>query len=298
MPQEIDELIELLELDEVGDLVFRGEHPRTQMQRSFGGQVLAQALSAAYRTVPDDRFCHSMSGYFLRPGSTDGPIDYGVTLTRDGRGFSTRRIVAEQDGRSIFAASGSFKVPEVGLEHQIAPHEPPTPPGLCPPLSEVLARNSKAGRKHWDDEWGVLDVRYVSSSLDNPVDSTARMMVWVKTVDSLGDDPRLHQQVLAYASDLTILAVATVSHNVDFYSPRMQMATINHSMWFHRQIRADGWVLYDQLSPSASNGLGYANGRLYSAGVLGASCAQEGLIRLLPEANASGQASWLKPSGS
>jgi len=294
MPAQIDELLAILDLSEEGADTFRGEHPSTNMQRSFGGQVLAQALSAAYRTIEPGRLCHSLSSYFLRPGSTAAPLDYQVTRTRDGRGFSTRRIVAQQSGRDIFVMSGSFKTPEEGLEHQMAPFAPPVPPAHCPPLAEVLARNSKAARQHWEDEWGVLDVRYVDSSLDNPLDATARITVWVKTVEALADDPRLHQQVLAYASDLTILAAATVPHNIDFYSPRMQMATINHTMWFHRPIRADGWVLYDQQSPSASNGLGFSIGRLYSGGVLGASCAQEGLIRLLPEDEAPSVAAWLK----
>lgn len=294
MPQQIDELLEILDLEDLGCKEFRGQHPSTNMQRSFGGQVLAQALAAAYRTIHDERLCHSLSGYFLRPGSTAGPIDYHVTATRDGRSFSTRRVVAEQGGRDIFVCSGSFKTPEPGLEHQMAPYSPPVPPSQCPPLADVLARNSRAGKQHWEDEWGVLDIRYVDSSMDNPLESTARMTVWVKTVDALGDDPRLHQQVLAYASDLTILAVATVPHDIDFYSPRMQMATINHSMWFHRAIRADGWVLYDQLSPSASNGLGFSIGRLYSGGVLGASCAQEGLIRVLPSEDTPEAVPWIK----
>lgn len=293
MPQQIDELLEILDLEALGTLDFRGQHPRTHMQRSFGGQVMAQALGAAYRTMTDERLCHSLSGYFLRPGSTDHAIDYHVTATRDGRGFSTRRVVAEQNGKDIFVMSGSFKTPEAGLEHQSAPSSPALPPDRCPPLADVLARNSATARQHWEDEWGVLDVRYVDSSLANPMDASARLMVWVKTVDALGDDPRLHQEVLAYVSDLTILAVSSLPHHVDFYSPQMQIATINHTMWFHRQIRADGWVLYDQSSPSASSGLGFSIGRLYSGGVLGASCAQEGLIRQVPEAD-TGRANWLK----
>lgn len=294
MPARLDELLAVLDLSDAGGDVFRGEHPSTTMQRSFGGQVLAQGLAAAYRTVDEGRACHSLSSYFLRPGSTAAPIDYRVTRSRDGRGFSTRRVVAEQAGRDIFVMSGSFKTPEEGLEHQMAPFAPSAPPESCPPLADVLARNSTNARRHWEEEWGVLDVRYVDSSLDNPLDTTARIAVWVKTGEALADDPRLHQEVLAYASDLTILAAATVPHQIDFYGPRMQMATINHTMWFHRPIRADGWVLYDQQSPSASNGLGFSVGRLYSGGVLGASCAQEGLIRLLPEDEAPAVAAWMK----
>lgn len=294
MPQQVEELVALLTLEDRGGGHYRGVHPQTSMQRSFGGQVMAQALSAMYRTMVDERQCHSLSGYFLRPGSTDAPIDYHVTLTRDGRGFSTRRVVAGQGGKDIFVMSASFKTPEAGLDHQIAPYAPAPPPERCEPLADVLARESPTARQHWEDEWGVLDVRYVDSSRDNPLEASARMTIWVKTVDELDADPALHQQVLAYASDLTILAVSTVPHRLDFYSPRLQIATINHSMWFHRPIRADGWVLYDQVSPSASNGLGFSIGRLYSDGVLGASCAQEGLIRRLPEADVPARADWLR----
>lgn len=293
MPQEISELLAILDLQQVADDEFLGQHPRTQMQRAFGGQVLAQALSAAYRTMGDDRLCHSLTGYFLRPGSTDAPITYRVFSTRDGRGFSTRRVAAEQGGREIFVMASSFKTAEPGLEHQIPPFAPPPPPDRCRLLAEVLAQ-SEQGRRHWEDEWGALDVRYIDSSLENPLETNARLMVWVRTVDRLADDPRLHQEVLAYLSDLTLLPSATVPHNIDFYGPRMQMATINHSMWFHRPIRADGWVLYDQVSPSASNGLGFSFGRLYSAGVLGASCAQEGLVRVLGEDVAPERSAWLK----
>ena len=293
MPQVIEELLALLDLEQINDLEFVGQHPETQMQRSFGGQVMAQCLAAAYRTIHDERLCHSLSGYFLRPGSTGAPITYRVFSTRDGRGFSTRRVVAEQGGKDIFVMASSFKTAEQGLEHQIAPYSPPVPPERCRPLAEVLARNEE-GRRHWEDEWGALDVRYVESSRENPLLDNARLMVWVRTVGRLEDDPRLHQEVLAYLSDLTLLPSATVPHDVEFYSRRMQIATINHSMWFHRPVRADGWVLYDQVSPSASNGLGFAFGRLYSGGVLGASCAQEGLIRVLPEHEAPQHATWLK----
>nr|NLI51247.1 acyl-CoA thioesterase II [Propionibacterium sp.] len=294
MPHRIDDLMALLELERVNDLEFVGRHPETRFQRSFGGQVMAQCLEAAYRTMTDERLCHSLSGYFLRPGSTDAPITYRVFSTRDGRGFSTRRVVAEQGGRELFVMASSFKTAEAGLEHQIAPYSPPAPPERCRPLADVLARDATT-RERWLKEWGALDVRYVESSRDNPILENARLMVWVRTVGQLGDDPRLHQEVLAYLSDLTLLPSATVPHDVDLYSDRMQMATINHSMWFHRPIRADGWVLYDQVSPSASNGLGFSFGRLYAGGVLGASCAQEGLIRLLsPEDAASNHAIWVR----
>lgn len=273
------ELVRLLELERLGESRYRGEHPDTELQRSFGGQVMAQGLAAMYRSVPRERACHSLSSYFLRPGSTKTPIDYEVQATRDGGSFSTRRVVAEQGGRSIFVMSASFKEPEDGLEHQIAAFGPPPPPDMCPPLADVVGVRSPRAKQRWTREWSALDVRYAESSLTGTRDRNARLLVWVKTDGQLPDDPRLHQQVLAYASDLTILAVSTMTHRVDFYSPRMQAATINHTMWFHRHIRADDWVLYDQSSPSASNALGFSLGHLYGGGILGASCAQEGLIR-------------------
>lgn len=283
MPRDVDELVDILTVKQVDELRFVGQHPETRMQRSFGGQVMAQALGAMYGTV-SDRQCHSLLGYFLRPGRTDGDIDYLVQLTRDGGSFSTRRVVAEQNGDTIFVMSASFKTPEEGFDHAIGAYQPPPPPEECPPLADVLGVRSSTARKHWSAEWSALDVRYADSTLTNPVDRSARMLAWVKTAGEVGDDPRLHQQLLAYISDLTILAVSTITHNVDFYNPRMQAATINHAMWFHRDIRADGWVLYDQNSPSATNALGFSLGRLYSDATLGASCAQEGLIRLRTEA--------------
>lgn len=282
MPQDVAELVSLLDLKDLGRRRFRGEHPETQMQRSFGGQVLAQALAAMYRTVPEDRLCHSLSGYFLQPGSTTSSIVYDVQLTREGRSFATRRVVAEQAGRTIFVMSASFKQAEDGFEHQVAAYQPPAPPELCPPLAVVLGSRSATAQEHWEEEWGgALDVRFADSTPATAVEQSARMLVWVKTTGSLDADPRLHQQILAYESDLTILAVSTLTHPIDFYSRRLQAATINHTMWFHRNIRADGWVLYDQMSPNASNALGFSLGRLYSRNVLGASCAQEGLIRVV-----------------
>lgn len=280
MPQTAQELVELLELEEVDHLRYRGQDPRTTMQRTYGGQVMGQALSAMYSTVPDGRLCHSLTGYFLRPGVPKASIDYQVSVMLDGGSFSNRRVVAEQEGRPIFVMAASFKTPEDGFEHQISAFQPPPPPEDCPPLADVLAVRSSRAKRAWMQEWAALDVRYADSSLTSELDRNARLLVWVKTADDLPADPRVHQQVLAYASDLTILAVSTLTHPVDFYSPQMQVATINHSMWFHRPIRADRWVLYDQASPNASNALGLSMGRLYAGKTLGASCAQEGLIRM------------------
>ncbi len=281
MPRTVDELVDLLALERLEVDLFRGSQPRTQAQRAFGGQVMGQALEAAYHTVSEDRVCHSLHGYFLRPGSTAAPIIYTVTSPREGRSFSSRQVEARQHGRSLFVMNASFKVPESGLEHQWPPTPGVPPPEQCPPLSEVLGRRSQIHADTWEDEWGALDVRYAGDARKSDYTSHSAMQVWLRTPDRLPDNPRLHQELLAYASDLTLLGVSTVGHPVEFMSADMQIATIDHAMWFHRPVRVDDWILYDQFSPSASNGMGYSRGRLYADGVLGVSTAQEGLIRLL-----------------
>lgn len=286
MPQTVAELIGLLDLAQAEENVFIGEDGDFEgrfQQRVFGGQVLAQALMAAYRTVPADRLAHSLGAHFLRAGGVGIPISYAVELTRDGGSFSTRRVVASQNGREIFSMISSFHVPEVGLNHADLPPGPVTPPDDCPPLAEVLGARSQREVEAWRREWGVLDVRFASdtSALSAAGRSDAAMKVWVRVASELPADEKLHQAVLAYASDLTLLAVSTVPHPVDFGGPDMQVASIDHSMWFHRPARADQWTLYDQVSPSASAGLGFSFGRMFAGDTLVASCAQEGLIRMI-----------------
>ena len=279
MPRTVEELVDLLRLEHLDHGLFRGSQPHTAQQRAFGGQVMAQAMEAAYHTVPEDRVCHSAHAYFLRPGQTSAPILYHVDEPRDGRSFSARHVEARQHGKTLFVMTLSFKVPEAGLEHQW----PPTPgvpePDACPPLSEVLGSRSMVHASAWEDEWGAMDVRYAGDARKTDYTSHAAMQVWLRTRTPLPDSPRLHQELLAYASDLTLLGVATVGHPFEFLSVDMQIATIDHAMWFHRAIRIDQWILYDQFSPSASNAMGYSRGRLYADGVLGVSTAQEGLIR-------------------
>ncbi len=288
MPKTVDQLIALLDLEQRADHEFTGAADETSArQRVFGGQVLAQALTAAYRTVPDDRRAHSLSAYFLRPGLAGVPISYRIDELRDGRTFSTRRVEASQEGRLIFFLAASFHLLEPGLNHaDAAPAGVPAPED-CPPLSEVLGARSRRTVEAWQQEWGVLETRFASDTA-RAGDRDAAMKVWVRAESQLPGDPRLHQAVLAYLSDLTLLAVSTVPHPVEFAGPGMQAASINHAMWFHRAARADQWLLYDQVSPSASAGLGFSFGRLFSGGQLVASCAQEGLIRLTDPAAVAG----------
>ena len=283
MPETVDELIAILDLQQSAQNVFVGQDAGSARQRVFGGQVLAQALTAAYRTVPDGRAAHSLGAYFLRAGAAGTPINYVVETTRDGGNFSARRVVADQGGRVIFSMVCSFHELEPGLDHADAiPVDVPAPED-CPPLSEVLGARSRRAAEAWSQEFGALETRFASdtSSIDAAGRPDAAMKLWVRAESPLPEDPKLHQAVLAYASDLTLLAVSTVPHPVEFGGPGMQVASIDHSMWFHRPARADEWLLYDQVSPSASAGLGFSFGRLFAGGRLAASCAQEGLIRLL-----------------
>nr|WP_239580171.1 acyl-CoA thioesterase II [Microlunatus panaciterrae] len=279
-------MTDLLELEEIEVGLFRGRQPDTKLQRAFGGQVLAQALTAAVRTAPADRYAHSLHGYFLLPGRTDTPMVYDVEAVRDGGSFSSRRVVARQGGQVIFYLSASFHRQEQGFEH--ADPVPPDVPGPaeCPRLSEVMARLSGRSADFWDHEWGALDVRYVGDSrpggsLEDGV-RPAQARVWVRADGDLPDSLPLHQAVLAYASDLTLLSASTVPHGV-MIGLNVQAASIDHAMWFHRPFRADRWLLYDQVSPSASSGLGLSTGRLFQDGTLVANVAQEGLIRPLKQ---------------
>lgn len=284
MPQSIDELIDLLDLEEIEVGLFRARQPDTQLQRAFGGQVLAQALIATARTVVETRVLHSLHAYFLRPGRTDAPMVYDVEAIRDGGSFSSRRVVARQGAQVIFYLSASFHEVERGFDHMDPMPEGVPPPQDCPKLSEVMAQASGRSSSFWEREWGALDVRYIGDS--RPGGSLldprhpARARVWIKTAGALSADHRIHQAALAYASDLTLLSASIVPHGV-LIGLNVQAASLDHAMWYHRTFRADDWLLYDQISPSASSGLGLSTARLFQNNVLVSSVAQEGLIRPL-----------------
>ena len=284
MPQSIDELVALLDLETLEDGLYRGKQPETSLQRVFGGQVAGQALAATIRTVEAGRSVHSLHAYFLRPGDVSVPILYAVENTRDGRSFSTRRVVARQHGRPIFYMATSHQVPEDGLEHQdVMPAV--APPEDCPELGEVLATRTNRSRDLWDREWAALDVRYAGDSRQggglSDTEHPAVARVWLRASGRLSEDRAVHAAVLAYASDLTLLSASVVPHGVYIGDPRLVPASLDHAMWFHRPFRADEWLLYDQVSPSASGGRGLATGRLFTQrGRLIASVAQEGMVRL------------------
>ena len=284
VPPSTDALLSLLDLETIEDGLYRGRQPDTALQRVFGGQVASQALVAAARTTDPDRMVHSLHAYFLRPGDTRVPILYDVERTREGRSFSTRRVVARQNGRSIFTMTASLQVPEGGLDHQ-DPMPDVVPPEDCPHLGDVLARRVGRSPDDRDREWAALDVRYAGDSREGGAlhdeDHPALSRVWLKANGSLGDDPVLHAAVLTYASDLTLLSASVIPHGTWIGDPRLQPASLDHAMWFHRPLRADRWLLYDQVSPSAFGGRGFATGRLFAAdGPLVATAVQEGLVRL------------------
>ncbi|SDC27962.1 acyl-CoA thioesterase II [Actinokineospora iranica] len=279
----LDRLVALLDLEKVEEDIYRGVSPRHSPVRVFGGQVAGQALVAAGRTVPADRGVHSLHAYFIRPGDPSVPIVYQVDRIRDGRSFTTRRVVAIQHGKAIFALSASFQLAEEGIEHAEEMPDVPAPETL-PTNGELLTPELREKFGHIIDRPRPIDIRYVSeppwlSRETGPRD--ARNQVWMRADGVLADDPLLHVCVLAYASDMTLLDAVLARHGVYWGTDKVMGASLDHAMWFHRPFRADEWVLYDCASPSASGGRGLATGRFFSQdGKLVATVVQEGLLRL------------------
>ena len=284
MSNAIDTLLSVLDLEPLEHNLFRGISPQVGWQRVFGGLVIGQALMAASRTVEDDRSVHSLHGYFLRPGDPSIPIIYNVDRIRNGRSFTTRRVVAIQHGEAIFAMSASFQIPEEGMEHQITMPNVPMPEELPSEteLKEIYLKTAPENvRKYWERERPIelrpVDPKhYVSQEKLPPIQH-----VWVKSTAPLPDDQRIHQCVLAYASDMTLLDTSLFAHGKSIFDSMLQCASLDHAMWYHHKIRADEWLLYAEDSPSSSGGRGFTRGNLFSRdGHLLASVAQEGLIRI------------------
>jgi acyl-CoA thioesterase-2 len=281
VPDALQNLIDLLDLEELEVNIFRGVSPKEDRQRVFGGQVAGQALVAAGRTVERGQV-HSFHCYFLRPGDPKIPILYEVDRIRDGRSFTTRRVVAIQHGRAIFNLDASFHTQEPGLEYH-APMPKVPPPETLPTFAERV-RSFIQDLGPWAERERPIDIR-----LCDPLDRPPREWreptgyAWLRASGRLPDDPMLHACVLAYASDMTLLDTTVRPHGLVWQPERtLMMASLDHAMWFHRPFRADEWLLYAQTTPASAGGRGLATGSIYTrAGALVVSVAQEGLIRQL-----------------
>lgn len=288
MVDEKHELLKLLNLESVGDDCFAGMSPATGWKRVFGGQVVAQALVAALRTVDDGSPIHSLHGYFLRPGDPSVQILYEVERFRDGKSFTTRGVLARQRNEIIFSMSASFHAVETGLEHQLPMPKVPPPEEL--PADEELLRgkgqNITLTMQNYLARDRPIELRPADpEAYANPrAGREARRDIWFKSKFQLPDEPAIHQSVFAYASDLTIIETALVPHGRNLFDPKLMMASLDHAIWFHRPFRADEWLLYAQDSPTAAGGRGFNRGLVFTrGGLLVASVAQEALMRLRRE---------------
>ncbi|AUH01685.1 acyl-CoA thioesterase II [Prodigiosinella confusarubida] len=283
MSQALQNLLNLLNLEKLEEGLFRGQSEDLGLRQVFGGQVVGQALSAAKQTVPIERFVHSFHCYFLLPGNSQKPIIYDVEKLRDGNSFSTRRIRAIQNGRPIFYMTASFQNREVGFEHQNVMPQVPLPEGLLSE-QEIIRSILHLLPEQFSDKFTrerPIEIRPVKfhSPFKGEVEKPFRN-VWCKANGDMPDDERTHQYLLGYTSDCNFLLTALQPHGVGFLEPGMQVATIDHSMWFHRPFRLDDWLLYSVESTSASGSRGFVRGQFYSRdGVLVASSVQEGVIR-------------------
>ncbi|MBP2237654.1 acyl-CoA thioesterase-2 [Sinorhizobium kostiense] len=289
----MDALLAILDLEKLEENLFRGLSPQVGWQRVFGGQVIGQALVAAQRTVDEGRYVHSLHAYFMRPGDPSVPIIYEVDRIRDGSSFATRRVVAIQHGNAIFAMSASFQYDEGGFDHQVRMPDVPMPetlPGERELKEKFLVHAPEAIRRYWERP-RPIEIRPVSLEQYFSRDEASRerilrdgalptQNVWVKAVGSVPDERHLQAAVLAYLSDMTLLDTSLYAHGTSVFDRSLQVASLDHAMWFHRPSRMDDWLLYAQDSPNAHGARGMTRGCLYDrSGALIASVAQEGLIR-------------------
>jgi acyl-CoA thioesterase-2 len=286
MNRVLKDLIELLKLDRIDDNIFRGQSRDIGSAQVFGGQVVGQALSAAHHTV-EKRRAHSLHAYFLRRGDMSAPIIYEVDRARDGRSFSMRRVVAIQHGRPIFNLAASFQNPEAGLEHQVEMPDVPGPDGLqdlTDVAPEILQKIPEKMRRYLTDKRPFEFRPVAPMNFAAPEKRPAVKHIWIRAVDKLGNNYSLHQNLLAYVSDYELLGTSTLPHGLPFGRGTVQMASLDHALWFHRDVRVDEWLLYSLDGPNASGARGFARGQFFTQdGTLVASTAQEGLVRVLTE---------------
>lgn len=284
MPASLNDFIGLLDLEELEVGLYRGSQPEdSTMKRVFGGQVAAQALMAAQRSVPEDRHVHSLHLYFILGGDPSIPIVYDVENVRDGRSFTTRRVAARQRGEIIFYMTASFQIVEDGYDHQDVMPDVPSPDESTP-LVNIIKLQGDAAVEHWKKEWASFDLRYIGDNraADDPQRTLvpAVQRLWFKADGILPDSQMIHNAAFTYISDLSLLGVSLVPHGQYIGSNKVQPASLDHTIWFHRPVKADEWLLYDQTSPSASGARGLSTARVFSIdGTLVATVAQEGLIR-------------------
>jgi acyl-CoA thioesterase-2 len=282
MSRALEQLLSILDLEQLEVNLFRGLSPQVGWQRVFGGQVIGQALVAACRTV-EGRAAHSLHAYFLRAGDPTVPTIYEVDRIRDGGSFSTRRVVAIQHGQAIFSMAASFHKDEPGLQHQMKMPDVPPPeslPSEAELKEQLIDRLPEPVKAYWQHE-RPIEIRPIDlSRYLSPENRAPSQQVWIKATGRLGDDLALHQCVLAYASDFTLLDTALIAHGRFVFDPRLMLASLDHAIWFHRSFRADEWLLYVQDSPSSGAGRAFCRGTLFTRkGELVASTAQEGLVR-------------------
>ncbi|MDF5755531.1 acyl-CoA thioesterase II [Spongiactinospora sp. TRM90649] len=284
----LKELLDLLDLEQIELDIFRGRSPKERIQRVFGGQVAAQALVAAGRTVPSDRQVHSLHAYFIRPGDPSVPIVYNVDRQRDGRSFTTRRVVAIQHGRPIFTMSASFHIDEPGVSHQAAPMpqvpRPETLPTVQRRVRDLLGDEAEA--RVALEAPRPVDARYVTpltwEAQRDPALVGSENQVWFRYDADLPDDPLLHIVLAAYASDYTLVDTVLLAHGLAWGTSPIMGASLDHAMWFHRPFRADQWLLYAQESPWSGSARGLARGQMFTeSGDLVVSVVQECMIRVL-----------------
>jgi len=284
----VEDLIAILDLEPIEHNIFRGRSLEVGWQRVFGGLVVSQAMVAAMRTV-EGRAMHSLHGYFILAGDPDAPIIYDVDRIRDGKSFTTRRVVAIQHGRAIFSMGASFHNAEEGFEHQLSMPDVPGPDSL-PSEKELKERFIELVpenvRRFWARERPIelkpIDLsRYVSKEKRKLKEKPEPVQnIWFRTTGPLPDDPALHQCALGYASDMTLLDTSLLAHGRSIFDRDLQLASLDHALWFHRPFRADDWLLYAEDSPSAYGARGFNRGSIFTRdGVLVASSAQEGVIR-------------------
>lgn len=278
----VADLIDVLDIKALSKTEFVGRTQWMPHGRVFGGQVLAQALIAAMRTMVDGRAPHSLHSYFLRPGDINKEIAFSVEILRDGRSFSARRVHALQDGLPIFSMIASFQDPDAGLEHQSLMPQGVTPPEQLPSAADLLSAFDHPATNYWSKA-RPFDLRHASEPvyLQPAKQHTAEQLIWFKALSELPDDPQLQAAALAYASDYSILESILRRHGLSWAHPGLASASLDHAMWFHRPARVDQWLLYAQESPSAQNGRGLSLGKIFDReGKLIASVAQEGMVRI------------------